>query len=103
MARMTREFSLVLLGAGVLTAGSFFWPSEDLEAAANEQVAQQVASSNSSGYRRSGGGMFFVWIHSSRAGAMPHQAGAASPLKSGLTRSGGFGAVAGRVGGGSVA
>jgi hypothetical protein len=29
MARMTREFSLVLLGAGLLTAGYFLWPEDD--------------------------------------------------------------------------
>ena len=26
MTRMSREFSLVLLGAGLLTAGYFMWP-----------------------------------------------------------------------------
>jgi hypothetical protein len=29
MARMSREFTLVLLGAGLLTAGSFLRPEED--------------------------------------------------------------------------
>ncbi|MCI0456262.1 MAG: hypothetical protein L0Z62_04680 [Gemmataceae bacterium] len=98
MARMTREFSLVLLGAGVLTAGSFFWPREDLEAAAAEQANQQVASSNSSGYRRTGGGFFFVYM--GRMGAMSGPS-AASPMKSGALRGGGFGGVAAHVGGGS--
>jgi hypothetical protein len=38
MARMSREFSLVLLGAGLLTAGYFLWPEEDpLKVAANDQ------------------------------------------------------------------
>ena len=29
MARMSREFTLVLLGSGLLTAGYFLWPEED--------------------------------------------------------------------------
>jgi hypothetical protein len=39
MARMSREFSLVLLGAGLLTAGYFLWPEEDPLKIANEQDA----------------------------------------------------------------
>ena len=31
MTRMSREFSLVLLGAGLLTAGYFAWPEQDFE------------------------------------------------------------------------
>jgi hypothetical protein len=29
MARMSREFTLVLLGSSLLTAGYFLWPEED--------------------------------------------------------------------------
>ncbi len=29
MARMSREFTLVLLGASLLTAGYFLWPEDD--------------------------------------------------------------------------
>jgi hypothetical protein len=39
MARMSREFSLVLLGAGLLTAGYFLWPEEDPIKIANDQAA----------------------------------------------------------------
>jgi hypothetical protein len=39
MARMSREFSLVLLGTGLLTAGYFLWPEEDPLKLANEQAA----------------------------------------------------------------
>jgi hypothetical protein len=44
MTRMSREFSLVLLGAGILTAGYFAAPSreEELEKKSEEQAAKQV-------------------------------------------------------------
>jgi hypothetical protein len=100
MARMTREFGLVLIGAGVLTAGSFFWPTQDLEAVANEQANQQVASSNNGGHRRAGGGMMFLWI--SRGGGVSSAPVAASPMnsKTGLG-GGGFGRVGSSFSGGS--
>jgi len=95
MTKMSREFSLVLLGAGVLTAGYFAAESIDakLEAKANEQAST-----------RTGHGFYpglFLFIHSpgyaGRAGTGGRPA-AYSPS----TRSGGFGA-AGRSfsGGGS--
>jgi hypothetical protein len=40
MARMTRELSFVLLGAGLLTSGYFLWPEEDPLEVANKQAAQ---------------------------------------------------------------
>src|SRR5262245_52947609 len=40
MTRMSREFTLVLLGAGVLTAGYFLWPEDDPARKANEQANQ---------------------------------------------------------------
>lgn len=46
MARMTREFSLVLVGSGILTTGYFLYPEEDLEAKQKEQVEQQLAGNN---------------------------------------------------------
>ncbi len=47
MARMSREFSLVLLGSGILSAGYFlFQDNEELAAKEDEQVRQQVGSSN---------------------------------------------------------
>ena len=42
MTRMTKEFSLVLLGSGLLTAGYFLWPEEDFEKKAQAQTAQQA-------------------------------------------------------------
>jgi hypothetical protein len=40
MARMSREFTLVLLGAGLLTAGFFLWPDDDPAQKANDQANQ---------------------------------------------------------------
>jgi hypothetical protein len=42
MTHMSREFSLVLLGAGLLTAGYFLWPEEDFEQRAEEQASNRV-------------------------------------------------------------
>ncbi|MCC6419545.1 MAG: hypothetical protein IT429_15030 [Gemmataceae bacterium] len=94
MARMTREFSLVLLGAGVLTAGSFLWPEENLEAVANEQADKRVAATGSRGYRS--GFPMFLWLHTSRAGMGAGRT--LSPARVGLTR-GGFGGVGARISG----
>jgi hypothetical protein len=49
MTRMSKEFSLVLLGAGILTAGSFFWPTDDIEKRADEAAHQQVAGGSGTG------------------------------------------------------
>ena len=85
MTHMSREFSLVLLGAGLLTAGSFLWPEEDLAAHANNEAARQVAGANHARYH--GGGMHWLIFHS---GGRPG-AGAATSRAS-ITR-GGFGGV----------
>jgi hypothetical protein len=88
MARMTREFSLVLLGAGVLTAGYFMWPEEDLNARAEEKAGEQVASSSATGTSRTyRGGFIFIPMGSFGRGSGPMPAGKAA----GFT-SGGFGA-----------
>lgn len=52
MARMTREFSLVLLGTGVLTAASFLWPETNLDEQAEKEADKQVASSSTGTHRR---------------------------------------------------
>lgn len=59
MARMTRELSLVLVGSGILTAGYFMYPHDDLEAVQQEQVAQQVAGNRHTTHRT---GSTFIWI-----------------------------------------
>ena len=71
MPRMTREFSLVLVGSGILTAGYFLYPDDDLEAKQKEQVQQQLAGNNNNnnqqGHRRTHVG--FIWIHTGAWGA----------------------------------
>jgi hypothetical protein len=100
MARMTREFSLVLVGSGILTAGYFLYPDDDLEAKQKEQVQQQLAgNNNNNGARRTGGGGF-IWIYT---GAWGHSGSAASgrpTAMGGNISRGGFGSIGrGSVGG----
>jgi hypothetical protein len=100
MSRMSREFSLVLLGAGILTAGYFMAPSPDdeLEKKADEQAAQRVHANNQQGhthYRT--GGFFLIWAHSpAYAGGA---AGSRSPAMSTVSR-GGFGGLGHSAAGG---
>jgi hypothetical protein len=79
MTRMSREFSLVLLGAGILTAGYFAAPSreEELEQKADEQAARQVGHKDTTHYRRTGIPLI-LFVHSpgyagpsTRSPAMP--------------------------------
>jgi hypothetical protein len=56
--RMSREFNLVLLGAGLLTAGYFLWPSDD--ARPNDAVADAGGNDNSGGSRRGRTTAFFI-------------------------------------------
>ena len=56
--RMSREFNLVLLGAGLLTAGYFLWPSDD--ARANDAVADAGGNNDGSGSRRGRTTAFFI-------------------------------------------
>lgn len=100
MTRMSKEFSLVLLGAGVLTAGYFTIPpaDEELEQKAEEQAAQRTGHEHGSRYRTHTPGLF-LFIHSAGyAGGPGGRPAAYSPS----ARSGGFGGVArGFSGGGS--
>lgn len=93
MTRMSREFSLVLLGAGLLTAGYYAWPEQDLGAKADEQAAQRTG-----GTRRSGGGFIFIGhfggaSYSTTGGGVRHSA-----MSSVSSR--GFGSTGVRVSGG---
>ena len=91
MTRMTREFSLVLLGASALTAGYFLWSEQDFEKRAEEQARHRVGgSSHVHGP--------LVWIHSGgyRSG---YTAGARPAAVAGISR-GGFGHIGARMGGG---
>ena len=87
MARMGREFSLVLLGSSILTTGYFLLQEgEDVAAKEEEQVRQQAASTNGHRY----GGMLFFY----HAGAYSNAR--TSPAYSGSVASRGFGGI-GRV------
>jgi len=95
MTRMSREFSLVLLGAGVLTAGYFMWPEQDFEKRAEEQAQARVG-----GQRRAGsGGHVLIFVHSSGGGAYSRTGTGRSAAMASVSR-GGFGAIGGRVSGG---
>ena len=95
MTRMSREFSLVLLGAGVLTAGYFMWPEQDFQKRAEEQAANRVGG-NANGRTRSGGGMLIFVSH---GGGSYSTTGTRSSAMASVSR-GGFGSIGGRVSGG---
>jgi hypothetical protein len=89
MTRMSREFSLVLLGAGLLTAGYFAWP-EDFEKRAEEQAGKRVGSR--------GGHILFLGHFG--GGRMSAAGGTRSPAFASVSR-GGLGSIGARVSGGS--
>jgi hypothetical protein len=95
MARMSRELSLVLVGAGILTAGYFLYPEDDLEAKQKEDVANQVAGNNNNnngGTRRHGG---FIWIHTGAWGPSYSSttSGGRPAAMGGAVSRGGFGGI----------
>jgi len=96
MTRMTREFSLVLLGAGLLTAGYFAWPEQDFEKRAEEQAAKRVGGNNGGNNAGTRRGHTFIYI--GHFGSTSTTS-ARSPAMGGVSR-GGFGTVGGRVSGG---
>jgi hypothetical protein len=97
---MSREFSLVLLGAGILTAGYFMAPSpeDELEKKAEEQAAERVYANNEHRSHVRGGFLpLLLWVHSPAftGGA----AGGKSPAMSSVSR-GGFGGIGKAAAGG---
>ena len=107
MTRMSREFSLVLLGAGALTAGYLTAPDGDaaVEQKADEVAAAQTGHQNGTTSSHRGGHSHFFFVHTGGYAGYSTPAGrsAASP---GVAR-GGFGgtgrATGGFGGGGSTA
>lgn len=98
MTRMSKEFTLVLLGSGILTAGYFTQPSaeDEMEKKAEEQAAERTGHTNGSRYRT--GGMF-LWLHSPMyAGSSTGRPAAYSPT----ARSGGFGKISRGFSGGGA-
>lgn len=109
MSRMSREFSLVLLGSGALSVAYFASPSvearmdEKAVAEAAERVGfegdtqEEATDANGTSHRRYHGGHFF-FVHSfGYAGSPSGRPAAYSPS----TRSGGFGSIGRSFSGGS--
>jgi hypothetical protein len=94
MTRMTREFSLVLLGAGLLSTGYFVWPEQDFEQRAEEQAQNRIGG-NGGGTRGHGVGIVYI----GHFGGTSSVGGARSPAMASVSK-GGFGSIGGRVGGG---
>ena len=88
---MSREFTLVLLGASVLTAGYFAAPSpdEELEKKADEQAARQVQSDTTRTTHRVGY-LPVVWVHSP---GYVGSAGVGRPTAMTTVSRGGFGGI----------
>lgn len=97
MTRMTREFSLVLVGSGILTAGYFLYP-DDAQAKEDEAINNQVAGqNNNSSYRRTGPGFLFIHTGGWGTGGSSSVRG---PATASAGRTGGFGSL-GRASAGS--
>lgn len=98
MTRMSRELSLVLLGAGVLTAGYVMWPERDFDKKAEEQARKRVGGNDNGngGRTRSGGGFIFIGHF---GGGSSTVSGGRSPAMASVSR-GGFSSIGGRVSGG---
>ena len=91
MARMSREFPLVLLGAGVLTAGYFLYREDnDLFAKEESQAKQQAAGTRHGHY----GGIIFLHGGGYAGGR------STSPASAGGVARGGFGGIGSHTAGG---
>jgi hypothetical protein len=90
MARMSREFTLVLLGAGLLTAGYFLWPDDD-------PARKKADAGGGGGGDNSTTGRRFTYVMIIPGRAAPTYRPAGSP---GAVSRGGFGRVGGFFAGG---
>lgn len=101
MARMSKEFPLVLLGAGVLTAGYFLYPEPDLEAKEVAHMNQEagIVAENNAAPGNNGNGhstarhSSFIWIHSFGYGGMGGGGRSALSSAGGSVSRGGFGGM----------
>lgn len=100
MTRMGRDFSLVLLGASILTMGYFMTasPEAEMEAKADEQSAERVGGGqrDSSGRHHYHPGFAMIWLHS---GGYSGTGAGRAPAVGGVAR-GGFGGVGRSAGAG---
>lgn len=100
MARMTREFSLVLVGSGILSAGYFLYPEDDIEARQKEQVEQQLAGNNNNNQHHRHYRTGFIWIHTGAWGPAGYTGSRPVAMGGGHISRGGFGSIGrGSVGG----
>ncbi|MCE9530611.1 MAG: hypothetical protein K8T89_05705 [Planctomycetes bacterium] len=95
MARMSREFSLVLLGAGILTAGYFFYrENNDLFAKEEEEAKKQASGS----HHRTHSHMPLIFLH---GGGYAGRASTSPAMASGISSRGGFGSIGAHASGGA--
>jgi hypothetical protein len=87
MTRMSREFSLVLLGAGLLTTGYLVWPEQEFEKRSEEQARNRV------GTRSHGGFLFLGHLGGPRSSTV--RGGGAGLM--GSVSKGGLGSIGSRV------
>lgn len=93
MTRMTREFSLLVLGSAMLTTGYFLWPEQDFDKHSEEQAERRI------GGHSSGARSHLVYIgHYGGSGSVSGVG--RSPAMASVSR-GGLGSIGGRVGGGT--
>lgn len=92
MSRMGREFRLVLLGSGILTAGYFLAPdpAEAIAAKADEQAADRVHGNSTHRSHYHGGFYPLLFAHS--LGYSGNASGRPMSTTAGVTRSG-FGGI----------
>jgi hypothetical protein len=88
MTHMTREFSLVLLGAGLLTAGYFAWPETDFEKRAEDQTNNRIGG-------RYGSHILFIGHYGAGSYSVSSRPGSV-----GSFTKGGLGSIGARVSGG---
>jgi hypothetical protein len=93
MTRMSREFTLVLLGSGLLTAGYFMLPEDDPVQRAEKAAADRVGGDGH--HHRTGGMHALIFFGGGRASTAVTNRGTAS----GITNRGGFGRTGGFVSG----
>jgi len=86
---MSREFKLVLLGAGLLAAGSFLWPEDDPVKKAEESGGSGDGTGNSTSGGRTRTSRVFIVVPFTRPSTTSTVASTSS-VRGGFGRSGVF-------------
>ena len=87
MAHMSREFQLVLLGAGILTAGSFLWPDPSIIDVAENKANDPDGDGGNSGGRRGRIG-YVMFLHTRSAPSRTMLSSSSPTVRSGFGSSG---------------